>query len=772
MSRPTSLKSISADLYGLGGLFFLNALLFGDVLFQSSRVLSDEQGDLFLHFLSWRFYGFSQLQVGHLVLWNPYYLCGNPFFGNFESALLYPPNWLQMVVPMVYALNWITVGHIFLAGAFTYGWGRFRGLSAPAAFIAGTIFMWSGSYYLHLYPGHLPNLCAMVWIPLVFWGLEGILEKGKAGWACLLTLAFSMQILAGHPQYVFFTVCIGILFFIFRISQTDQKGVKTLLALGSLLLAGGVSAVQLITGLEAGGEGLRRLSIDFKMASSFSLPIENILTLVFPELFGNLKPGAYWGRWYPWEVSLFVGLTAFTLAILGWTGKADLRRRADFLLLFSVFVLALGPATPLYFFIYHYCPFANEIRGWAKLDVFIALLIATSAGAGFDFISKEIHSNRGRTRLFAFLGMGLLFLSLGLFFLVQGFPGLWDDLFFQISWLKKTMNSLEPSVREAFGRESGFHLAESLGVGAALFVLLAISFRMEAPWRNRAVLLLCVFELFFFAERNRPTFPISDWTHKEAALGEFWSNHPGEERAYGTSSDSLAVGGRDIWEYEPMVLQRYGQFVASSQGLEDNRLFSVMPVFSKFTPIFGLVRLRYLMNENPARLQFHELPFPSLKRFQLFDQWEVQPSDKSARQALFQPHFDFLHTVILEKNPPFQPEPGKSNGTLDWKEIDSEHIEVRAQVSKPSILLVTDNYGEGWHARALEESGQTQYEVIPGDFFLQAVPLGVGTHHFVLEYKPEAFWLGLRVTEISIFLYLAILYWLWRRRKMTQARIS
>jgi hypothetical protein len=212
--------------------------------------------------------------------------------------------------------------------------------------------------------------------------------------------------------------------------------------------------------------------------------------------------------------------------------------------------------------------------------------------------------------------------------------------------------------------------------------------------------------------------------------------------------------------------------VASTQGLEDNRLYSVMPIFSRFTPIFGLVRLRYILEENPSGLEWHELPFPRLPRFKLLDEWDVLPNEEAARKALFQPHFDFFHKVILDRAPRFNPGNGLGSGKLAWNEIDSEHIEIRAELSRPSILLVTDNYSQGWHARPLDEVGQKFYEVIPGDYFLQAIPLDVGRHHFELEYTPRAFSLGLKVTGVSIFFYLAVLGWLWHNRENPQARTS
>ena len=159
--------------YGSLGLGLLNLLMFGDVLLNGQgRVLSSPQTDLFLHFTAWRQFAFAQLRQGHLTLWNPHYLCGAPFLGNFESAILYPPNWFYIVLPLTFAINSGIVLHVFLAGFFTYLWAHHRGFHPLSCFLAGTGFMFGGAYYLHVFAGHLPNLCAMVWAPLIFLAID------------------------------------------------------------------------------------------------------------------------------------------------------------------------------------------------------------------------------------------------------------------------------------------------------------------------------------------------------------------------------------------------------------------------------------------------------------------------------------------------------------------------------------------------------------------------------------------------------------------------
>jgi hypothetical protein len=458
-------------------------------------------------------------------------------------------------------------------------------------------------------------------------------------------------------------------------------------------------------------------------------------------------------------------MTAFILAVIGWTRRGNPRLKADVFVILGVILLAMGPGTPLYGYLYHWVPHVSEIRGWAKLDIVIALGIAMAAGLGFDSLLKEKDQRRNWHYFFAVVGGLLAAIGLGFLFWVQVFPDSWERIFIQIPWLKKTMAGLDPSLRDTFTRDSCRHIAVSLLSGAVVSALLAGCFLFKKSFRNWGILLLCVFELLFFASMNRPTFSISTWEKKITALQEFNANHQTDLRIYGTSSDSLVGGGQDIWEYEPMVLRRYGQFVASSQGLEDNRLFSVMPVFSRFTPIFGLIRLKYLLSEGSPGLSCQQLPFPTLTRFQWIDHWEILTEPGAVRNELFQPRFDFFHKILLEKNPLFPLGLAGGGKSLSWHEWDSEHIEIEATLTKPSVLLVTDNYSEGWHAIPINKDLVNRYQVVPGDYFLQAIPLGAGRHHFMLEYKPSAFSLGLRISALSGFLYLVVLYELVRRRK-------
>src|SRR5256885_14690326 len=136
-----------STLISLTLLLALTLAMFGDVLFAGgTRVVGFQSGDLYLQFLSWRDFGFRELARGNLALWNPYIFGGAPYFGALQAALLYPPNWLFLFLPLPTAINWSIALHVFAIGAFMFFWMRVRGLSVVPASFAGVLVIVVGTH--------------------------------------------------------------------------------------------------------------------------------------------------------------------------------------------------------------------------------------------------------------------------------------------------------------------------------------------------------------------------------------------------------------------------------------------------------------------------------------------------------------------------------------------------------------------------------------------------------------------------------------------------
>src|SRR6266446_1031892 len=151
----------------------------------------------------------------------PIFMRVHPILAASRGALLYPLNVLFLVMPVAQAVNWTIALHVWLLGVLTYAWLVFRRLHPGACCVGGVMAMLCGAHFLHIYAGHLPHFCTMVWTPLVFLAVDGVLAEAsdvdgsghapmwrhRRAWFWSLAGAFAvaMQIFAGHPQYVFFT---------------------------------------------------------------------------------------------------------------------------------------------------------------------------------------------------------------------------------------------------------------------------------------------------------------------------------------------------------------------------------------------------------------------------------------------------------------------------------------------------------------------------------------------------------------------------------------
>ena len=70
--------------------------------------------------------------------------------------------------------------------------------SGFGSILAGTMFMFGGPLFMHVYAGHLPHICVIPWIPLILLAIDGIIETNNLGFGLLGIVAVAMQIFAGH----------------------------------------------------------------------------------------------------------------------------------------------------------------------------------------------------------------------------------------------------------------------------------------------------------------------------------------------------------------------------------------------------------------------------------------------------------------------------------------------------------------------------------------------------------------------------------------------
>ncbi len=736
-------------LISLAALIVLTLAMFGDVLFAGgTRVLGHQGADLFLQYYSWRDFGFHQLAKGNLALWNPHIFSGAPYFGEMQAALLYPPNWLFLLLPLPAAINWTIALNIFAIGAFMFFWMRTRGLHPAAAFFAGAVIMFSGPHFLHVFAGHLPQLAAMTWAPLIFCAIDGLFRTPqKISWCLLGIFAVAMQILAGFPQYVFYTGIVAGLYSSLRlIGQWNWPLAAKLLSI--YLGAAVLTAVQLLPAVDATRETARGVALPFNFASMFSLPPENFLTLLAPTFFGDIA--SYWGRCYLWETSLFLSVTGFALAVYA---AIYVERKTKWVLLtviFAALLLALGVHTPLFQLLYDWTPGFDRFRSTAKFIFPACLFLLLLAATGLDRLlrQKRIESK-------FVIGMFAAATALGIAGLWAAETNSWQSIMNKMQAAGETYLLPQLYATASFVSQSQHTGAMSLFLSAAICTLFGILLALG----NRdgrmlyGLVALGILEAFWFAHAARPTFDSSSIVNSEEK--SILDEHPGDYRIINlfNPNSAMSIGAFDIWGYDPDVVRRYAEFITWTQGGDPNDA-TLYVKFTRFDPLYAMLRLRYVFAWHANKLEKAEAPIPPMPHLQLISNYQVLQDRDAIFSALHSESFDPTREVILEREPEPKPSPDGNAGTARIVKSSTDALTIEANVNRPAILLITDLYTPNWRVVSLPGSAQSKYQLLPANYILRAVPLAAGYHRLRIEYAPLGFAIGKWVSLVAAILFL------------------
>lgn len=710
------------------------AMLYGEGLFSASALLA---GHDIRYFHASRAFGFGELRAGNLPLWNPGMFSGYPFLANFTSALFYPLHVIYLVLPLAAALNVEIALHSWLLGVFMYAWARNRGLRRAAAFFSAVLALSSGVFVAHLRVGHLSMIDAWAWAPLIFLAADRLLDEdspsiqtvqngipkdppaaasahGMLPWLLLGILAVTMQILAGHPQCVYYTAFTLAVYCALRLCFTANRTRK----LAALALMGiapvPLTAVQLFPGLAVASECTRAGGANLSFAASFSFPRENAMRLVAPDFFGSaFNAGMDWmGRSFDHESACYVGVTAIVLALVGLVCATGRQRWLYAAVALLTALLALGAYTPVFRLAYEVVPGFAYFRAPARMLFFTTLFGALLAGMGVQCLLE-------RTKPNAWISVAAL--AIPAFFALAGM------------WL---------------ARHSEVDLSRLIRpVSAGILLALFLGFRARKRPAVRAVILLGLLELALYAHGNRSLLSIA--SVEDPAVAGFVAQHPGDYRVL--DSPALYVerqarpGIPNMWGSDPIMLDRYAQLVAAAGFPIDLASQDVLPKLDR--RIANLLRCRFYIQGDPDAPDIVALgePYP---RFYFVREYQVLPKDRIL-PALADPRFDPRTAVLLERPPAPKPGIAAHAGPADEVTVldaSTGHVTLDVRLDSPAILVNTDAYSAGWRITPLVAGPQANYEVLPAFHGLRAIPLGAGHHRIRLEYAPAAFTVGVWVS--------------------------
>lgn len=747
-------------------------LLYADVLFDNSTVPAAPSTDITVQFISWRDFGFSEMARGHIPLWNPHIFCGTPYMASFQSALFYPPNWVHLIVPVGLGISWYCAIHTFLMGFFTSLWARYRGASPLAQTLAGVMMMFSGQFFLHLFAGHLPHLGVMVWIPLILLSLDALADGKTWRWGLLGTIALAMQILAGHPQYVFYTGLFVSMYVVLKLAFSRHR-VRLLLGTASVYMTGVLLAcIQLVPGIAAAGENIRVTKLPYAMASEFSMHPLHLLTLAAPYVFGDQQPAVvagnlvhcfYFAPGYLWELCLFSSVTGLVLAVYALCKTSRATRIVCGVSLATTLVLASGSYTPLHRFLYDHLPFFGSFRVPAKFLFFFCLIISLLASEGLDMLRQQTQTKALRNVVLLAAGAILLATTAVLI------PTVWNSVLARLASGPDHF-LIAPDTYHVPVAASQFLHTFITGMAIAFVTLAIISCAMTWLRGQRlawALVGLAVIELAMFAHVGRGS------TQSQLSYPPEWmqalSNGGGRNRSFHVNSRfanvAMSLGTFEMWGYDPGLPRRYGLLVSASQGIPAEEASQYLHITNKepFARLFRMFRLRWVFVLDPQPIV---VSYPSpMPQAALIGQWKCIPKLEDQIQYAISKEFDPGRMVITETEPAIVPAGEDVQGEVKVTNIDTDTMIIEATTDKPAMLVVTDNYAKGWTASPLVDSSQREYEVMPVDVCLRGIPLAGGKHRIWLEYRPYPYVIGRWITAVSAIGYLLLVLLAYRQTK-------
>ena len=125
--------------------------------------------------------------------------------------------------------------------------------------------------------------------------------------------------------------------------------------------------------------------------------------------------------------------------------------------------------------------------------------------------------------------------------------------------------------------------------------------------------------------------------------------------------------------------------------------------------------------------------------------WTVVSGERAALDAVLEPGFDPAAVAVLEIEPGSTPAVDGSDGTATYREASPEDVQIEAEASVPSILLVRNAWDVGWSATL---DGRA-VPVLRADGFLQGIAVPVGQHRIRLTYREPAIGSGLALSAVA-----------------------
>jgi hypothetical protein len=375
-------------LLALAGLLALALFLYRDAVFGGQVIFRRDVSMVWLPQVEAFVRGVS---AGGWPLWDPFSGFGRPLLADPRAEVLYPPTWLNFILPPRVYYTLFVVAHMLFSGWGAFALARRWRTSRAGSFVAAALWCASGPFFSLTLMWH--HLAAAAWIPWMFLALDRALDSGRARDALVAGLTLAAQIVAGSPDLTALGLpALGLYVLVRRPLWRAQAGARPTPAWRTALLALvfglALAAPQWLPTLEWAHRSARSLQ-PYETATTWSLHplalLEAALPLRFdrPPLTPDVRARLIGAR-EPWLHSIHLGLAAAALALSGLLARGRPRRGFLLVLLVASVLFSLGAHAPVHAALVKLLPPLGMLRFPVKAMVFAGLAWSLLAGFGFD----------------------------------------------------------------------------------------------------------------------------------------------------------------------------------------------------------------------------------------------------------------------------------------------------------------------------------------------------------------------------------------------------
>ena len=715
--------------------------------------------DVIRQLYPWKTFVIDLLKSGQFPLWNPYNFSGSPLFANSQSAVLYPLSIVYFLLPQVVAWSLLVALQPLLAGFFTYLYSRQIRMERRASIFAATTYsycLFMSVFLEYNTVGHV-----ILWLPLVLFSIEKIIEKLNWKYLLLLIASLSAAFTAGHIQIFGFLYLFSLAYGLIRLTTNKSTKQKMFTLLMGFTLPIGIVAILLFPLLELISNAARGSQEYSFLITRFLLQPYQLLLFFAPDIFGNPATGNYAINFdqYPGN-AVYIGIVPFLFSFF----SVQYFKKNFFVKIFLLFSLVFlvffirSPFTELFYKIQ--IPFFST-GSPANAIFLLSFSLSVLAGIGMDYwLTKKV----------------LLKQILSWFVLLFGV--LWGVFIIASPSIILIRNFVLPTV--------------------LLFVsifLLGFSKRFIKTKKIVFVVILfiSIFDSFYYFQKFNP-FVVKELVFPQTKVISYLQKTTGINRIWGYGSSSIDSNFQTQYGlfsadgYDPLYPKDYGIFIQSSSDgtllktfTNQTRSDAVitpgfgeedLPMNKNRLKVLSLLGVKYILASksdgttektfpssdykqvygDESYLVFENLK--SLPRFYLANDFSLYDSSNFAK-TFFSEDFDPQKTILLPKKiSGFKNNAETQVATASLEEHSPNKISIKTSSQNDNILFLSDTYYPGWEAFI---DGQ-RTEILQAFYSFRAVVVPAGNHTVQFVYNPMSFDIGRIVSIISIGITFCLIF--------------